>query len=70
MPISNRCILGLMPNFIKKSWTLSTHCMAVLNLNCAKDMSKLCHLCIQDVGLTRCIRNYVTKIQNRILELH
>ena len=44
--------------------------MVVLNLNCAKNMSKLCHFCIQDVGLTKCIRNYVTKIQNRILELH
>ena len=24
MPISNRCIRGLMPNLIKKSWTVST----------------------------------------------
>ena len=23
MPISNRCISGLMPNLIKKSWTVS-----------------------------------------------
>ena len=30
MLISDRCISGLMPNLIKKSWTVSiTHCLAV-----------------------------------------
>ena len=29
LPISNRCISGLMPNFIKKSWTNSTSQAAI-----------------------------------------
>ena len=33
MPISNRCISGVMTNLTKKSWTVSTYCPNIYTVN-------------------------------------